>query len=179
MREAGAFRPCCRHLARRRHGSDPEGLPVRALAVELEGRGFRVWVDEGEMRVGDSLIKRIATAIKDSGGTRRRRPSMGRCPSAKEGHPRKAAVLSGGEERERVPSGPPHLADLRTRIQDHETQVTLSEVIADGEACLAAADDDDVEGRRSLPGGYVATSAGSRRDTLKLNIIPLCACSAM
>ena len=38
MREAGAIRPCCRHLARRRHGSDPQGLPVRAFAVELEGR---------------------------------------------------------------------------------------------------------------------------------------------
>jgi hypothetical protein len=52
-------------------------------------------------------------------------------------------------------------------------------VIADGEASLTAADDDDVERMRSVLEGYGATSAGSRRDTLKLNIIPLCACSAM
>jgi hypothetical protein len=59
-------------------------------------------------------------------------------------------------------------------------QSTLSEVIADGETCLAATDDDDVERWRfGAPGGYVATSAGSRRATLKLNIIPLWACSAM
>ena len=87
--------------------------PSAPLRSNSRAGGFRVWVDEGEMRVGDSLIERIATAIKDSGGTRRRRPSMGRCPSAKEGHPRKAAVLSGGEERERVPSGPPHLAAIQ------------------------------------------------------------------
>ena len=71
------------------------------------------------------------------------------------------------------------MADLRTGVQNQETQATLGEVIADGESCLAPADDDDVERRRFVPGGYVATPAGSRRDTLKLNIIPLWACSAM
>ena len=43
--------------------------PSAPLRSELEGRGFRVWVDEGEMRAGDSLFERIATAIKDSSGT--------------------------------------------------------------------------------------------------------------
>jgi hypothetical protein len=71
------------------------------------------------------------------------------------------------------------VTNLGARVQDHEAKATLSEVIADGEACLAAADDDDVERTSSVPRGYGATSAGSRRDTLKLNIIPLCACSAI
>jgi hypothetical protein len=39
------------------------------------------------------------------------------------------------------------MADLRAGIQDHEAQATLSEVVADGEAGLAASDDDDVERR--------------------------------
>jgi hypothetical protein len=36
---------------------------ARALAAALEVRGLRVWIDEGELRVGDSIIERIATAI--------------------------------------------------------------------------------------------------------------------
>ena len=57
-------------------------------------------------------------------------------------------------------------------IQDHEPQTTLREVIADGKT-VPATDDDDVERRRSDLCRHVVTSAGSRRDTLKLNIIPL------
>jgi hypothetical protein len=37
----------------------------RALAQALRRRKCRVWIDEGEMRVGDSLIERIATAIRE------------------------------------------------------------------------------------------------------------------
>jgi predicted alternative tryptophan synthase beta-subunit len=36
---------------------------ARALAAALRSRGLRVWIDEGELKVGDSLIERIATAI--------------------------------------------------------------------------------------------------------------------
>jgi hypothetical protein len=43
------------------------------------------------------------------------------------------------------------LADLTAAIQDHEPQATLREVVGDGKAGLAAADDDDVERRRSSP----------------------------
>ena len=45
--------------------------------------------------------------------------------------------------------------------------------IADGKTGLAGTDHDDVEQRRSDLGGHVVTAAGSRRDTSKLNIIPL------
>jgi hypothetical protein len=38
---------------------------ARALAEALRRRGLRVWIDEGELKVGDSLIERIATAIAD------------------------------------------------------------------------------------------------------------------
>lgn len=36
---------------------------ARALAEALRRRGLKVWIDEGELKVGDSLIERIATAI--------------------------------------------------------------------------------------------------------------------
>jgi hypothetical protein len=38
---------------------------ARALAETLRRLGFKVWIDEGELKVGDSLIERIATAIAD------------------------------------------------------------------------------------------------------------------
>jgi hypothetical protein len=38
---------------------------ARALAVALERRHLRVWIDEGELKVGDSIIERIATAIAE------------------------------------------------------------------------------------------------------------------
>jgi sRNA-binding protein len=38
---------------------------ARALAAALKARGLRVWIDEGELKVGDSLIERIATAISE------------------------------------------------------------------------------------------------------------------
>jgi hypothetical protein len=38
---------------------------ARALAAALETCGLRVWIDEGELKVGDSLIERIATAIAE------------------------------------------------------------------------------------------------------------------
>jgi sRNA-binding protein len=38
---------------------------AKALATQLEKRGLRVWIDEGELKIGDSLIERIATAITE------------------------------------------------------------------------------------------------------------------
>jgi hypothetical protein len=38
---------------------------ARALAEALRGHGLKVWIDQGELKVGDSLIERIATAIAD------------------------------------------------------------------------------------------------------------------
>ena len=38
---------------------------ARALAAALGASGLRVWIDEGELKVGDSLIERIATAIAE------------------------------------------------------------------------------------------------------------------
>jgi len=38
---------------------------ARALARALETAGARVWIDEGELRAGDSIIEVIATAIVD------------------------------------------------------------------------------------------------------------------
>lgn len=38
---------------------------ARALADALRRRGLNVWIDAGELKIGDSLIERIATAIAD------------------------------------------------------------------------------------------------------------------
>jgi hypothetical protein len=38
---------------------------ARGLAIELEKRGAAVWIDEGELRIGDSLVERIAGAITE------------------------------------------------------------------------------------------------------------------
>src|SRR6266699_3626310 len=38
---------------------------ARALADALARHGLRVWIDEGELKVGDSIIECIATAIAD------------------------------------------------------------------------------------------------------------------
>jgi hypothetical protein len=38
---------------------------ARALAEALRRRGLKVWIDEGELKLGDSLIERIATAIAE------------------------------------------------------------------------------------------------------------------
>ena len=34
-----------------------------AIATGLSERGYRVWIDEGELRIGDSLVEAISTAI--------------------------------------------------------------------------------------------------------------------
>ena len=38
---------------------------ARGIAAGLSARGVRVWIDEGELRLGDSLIERIAQALQD------------------------------------------------------------------------------------------------------------------
>ena len=40
---------------------------ARSLAAALQDRGVRTWIDEGELRIGDSIIERIATAIAEIG----------------------------------------------------------------------------------------------------------------
>jgi hypothetical protein len=36
---------------------------ARALARGLQDEGIHVWIDEGELRAGDSIVKRVATAV--------------------------------------------------------------------------------------------------------------------
>jgi cold shock CspA family protein len=38
---------------------------AQQLASRLRQRGVRVWIDEGELRIGDSIIERISTALAD------------------------------------------------------------------------------------------------------------------
>src|SRR5689334_1556482 len=38
---------------------------VRRLSEKLQSHGIRTWVDEAEMQVGDSLLTKIESAIKD------------------------------------------------------------------------------------------------------------------
>jgi hypothetical protein len=37
-----------------------------ALNDALEGHGFRTWIDERELRIGDSIIERVATAVAEA-----------------------------------------------------------------------------------------------------------------
>lgn len=39
---------------------------VRKLASDLLANGIQVWVDEAEIKVGDSLIQKISNAITES-----------------------------------------------------------------------------------------------------------------
>src|SRR5450631_4681306 len=38
---------------------------ARVIAKRLESEGVRVWIDEGQLRIGDSLIDRISQALDD------------------------------------------------------------------------------------------------------------------
>jgi hypothetical protein len=61
-----------------------------------------------------------------------------------EGHSGQVVVRAGREEPERVPPRPPGVAHLARCIEDEELPPLAGEVIAEGEAALASADDDDV-----------------------------------
>ena len=60
--------------------------------------------------------------------------------------PGSASYSSRSEQAQRVPSGTPRLADLCSGVEDQEVRSLAGQVVGDGESCLAAADDDDVEG---------------------------------
>jgi predicted nucleotide-binding protein len=44
--------------------SSKDKFIARKLAEELEKNGVTVWIDEAEIRIGDSLIKKISDAVK-------------------------------------------------------------------------------------------------------------------
>ena len=54
---------------------------------------------------------------------------------------RQAIEAAGGEQSEGVPPVPPCVTDPLVRVEDHERQPTLGEVVTDREARLAAPDD--------------------------------------
>lgn len=45
--------------------SSSDKLFARKLAADLQKHGFRIWIDEAELSIGDSLVERIADAIND------------------------------------------------------------------------------------------------------------------
>jgi TIR domain len=45
------------------HASEDKDEVVRPLAYELQERGLRVWFDESELRIGDSLRRKIDQGI--------------------------------------------------------------------------------------------------------------------
>ena len=57
--------------------------------------------------------------------------------------PGQAVVAHGREQPQRVPAAPPRRGRLAGRFEDGEPTVLLGEVVADGQAGLTAADDDD------------------------------------
>jgi hypothetical protein len=59
------FKPCLLGALTGVHYAHEDRELARALAAALAERGLQVWIDEGELKVGDSLIERIATAIAE------------------------------------------------------------------------------------------------------------------
>jgi len=70
--EADVFRRTVRALPTRQRPhvflshSHKDKRFVRSLARKLEDYGIVVWLDEGELRVGDSLIERISSVIHET-----------------------------------------------------------------------------------------------------------------
>ena len=48
------------------HASEDKERFVRPLVAELEARGLRVWFDEAELQVGDSLIEKVDDGLRRS-----------------------------------------------------------------------------------------------------------------
>jgi len=48
------------------HATEDKEAVVRPLAIALQGKGLRVWYDEFEMRIGDSLRRKIDAGIAAS-----------------------------------------------------------------------------------------------------------------
>src|SRR3954469_13409937 len=63
---------------------------------------------------------------------------------AREVEPGQAVVAHGREQPQGGPAAPPRGGRLSGRFEDGEPAVLLGEEVADGEAGLAAADDDDL-----------------------------------
>ena len=63
----------------------------------------------------------------------------------REWHPGKTAVPGRGEQAQRVPPTTPRIANARGALENDEVRVVRGEVVSDGEAGLATADDDGLE----------------------------------
>lgn len=48
------------------HASEDKDVVVRPLAIELQNHGLKVWYDEFELRIGDSLRKKIDKGLANS-----------------------------------------------------------------------------------------------------------------
>ena len=139
--EAGGDRRRERHLKRPRGDDDLVGL-VGAVG-ELDDEAAAVTCPHGlhaavELdrqlepsrvvgEVGDDVVApRVAVGV------------------AWEVEPGQAVVAHGREQPQRVPAAPPRRGRLAGRFEDGEPPALLGEVVADRQAGLAAADDDDV-----------------------------------
>jgi hypothetical protein len=63
----------------------------------------------------------------------------------REGHSREGVVAGRREEPKRVPPLSPRVADPLVRLEDHEREAPLGEVVSDREASLATADDNGLD----------------------------------
>src|SRR5262249_26273504 len=94
-------------------------------------------------------------------------------------------ALGGGEQFQGVPARPPAVPDFGRRVQDDESQVLPGQMPGHGQPGLAAADHDHIQElvARPVDACRLFFARGHRiaslRATVKLNIMPLCMCSAM
>ena len=81
---------------------------------------------------------------------------------------REAVVAGGGEQPQRVPALAPRGRGRVGGVEDREVAALLGEVVADGEAGLAAADDDDVAvGAHGIWTSVIGGGGGSRGDEVR------------
>ena len=77
-----------------------------------------------------------------------------------EGQSRQVVVLGWGERPQRIPPRPPGGADLGAGVHDLEVQSTLRQVVAHGQAGLAAADHQHVQSRCPQAAGLIGPTPG-------------------
>jgi hypothetical protein len=87
---------------------------------------------------------------------------------ARELQPRQAVVRARREQRERLPAVTPSRRDILLALEDQKVAVPLSEVVADSETGLTAADYDDVVmGAAAKHGGHRCGPGARGRESVE------------
>ena len=114
----------------------PDADDIAASAVV----GARKFVDAMSGPDRDLEGGRVCLEVVGDGVLRRER-----VPRRRKRQTRQSVEVGRREDPQRVPAVPPRVADPVTGVEDHEAKAAPRQVVAGGQAGLAATDDDDVE----------------------------------